>query len=118
VAEKANGDILLDTESALQHVQGDEEFLREIYQIFLDEIPGRRENFEQALGKNEMQAVVGYAHSLKGVALTIGAGTCHKTALELEMAAREGDELKVQEMYRQLEDILGQLESKLSDMFS
>jgi histidine phosphotransfer protein HptB len=117
VEDKANSDILLDRESALEHVQGDEEFLKEIYEIFLEEIPGRRENFEQAFGKNDMQEVVGFAHSLKGVALTIGAITCHKTALELEMAAREGDELKAQELYRQLNGILGRLEKKLSEMF-
>lgn len=118
MAQNSENQLLLDRNAALEHVQGDEDFLEEIYQIFLEEIPGRKEEFKKALEKNDIASVVGLAHSLKGVSLTIAAMSCHKTALELEMAAREEDEKKVKELYVQLEGILDQLEQTLTEMFS
>ncbi len=114
--DSSHEDTLLDRDAALDHVQGDEEFLREIYQIFLEEIPTRLENFHRALEENDIQAIVGLAHSLKGVSLTIGALSCHKAALNLEMAAREGDEAKVREIFPTLNTILEQLEEQLSNI--
>lgn len=113
---KRGQEILLDRKRALEHVQGDEEFLNEIYQIFLEEIPGRVEQFQEALRGGDIDAVIGLAHSLKGVSLTIGAISCHKTAERLEMAARDGDEKRVREIFEDINVILGELESTLSAM--
>lgn len=113
-----NNEPLLDRETALQHVQGDEEFLEEIYGIFLEEIPGRKDNFEKALEQDDIESIVGLAHSLKGVSLTIGALSCHKMARKLEMAARNKEQTTVKELYPKLEQIIDQLEKRLSDRYS
>ena len=114
---KQNGDEeLINWEKALQHVEGDEEFLKEIYEIFLEEIPERIETFQKTLEKNDIDKMVSLAHSLKGVALTIGADFCHSLSAELENAARNSNEHRVRELYAQLESLLREIEVHISNM--
>jgi HPt (histidine-containing phosphotransfer) domain-containing protein len=109
-------DVLLSREAALEYVQGDEEFLQEIFQIFLEEIPGRIEMFRNALNENNMDELISLSHSLKGVSLTIGAGSCHHLSARIEMAARANDIDTVKELYPELEQILHELQERLSGM--
>lgn len=110
--------VLLSRETALDHVQGDEEFLNEIYQIFLEEIPGRIEMFQQALNDHNINELISLAHSLKGVSLTIGAGSCHAIAERMEMAARADKIDRVKQLYPELEQILLKLKERLSDIIN
>ena len=109
-------DVLLSREAALEYVQNDEEFLQEIFQIFLEEIPGRIEMFKNALNENNMAELISLSHSLKGVSLTIGAGSCHHLAARIEIAARANDIGTVRELYPELEQILLKLQERLSGM--
>lgn len=109
-----DNDVLLSRKAALDYVQGDEEFLQEIFQIFLDEIPGRIEMFKNALNENNIPELISLSHSLKGVSLTIGAGSCHDLSMRIETAARENDIDTVKELYPELEQVLYTLQELLS----
>jgi HPt (histidine-containing phosphotransfer) domain-containing protein len=110
------GEELFNWDKALQHVEGDVDFLKEIYEIFLEEIPERIEAFQKALDENDIDRIVSLAHSLKGVSLTVGAYSCHELSAELEKAARKYDEKRVRELYRQLETLLRKIEVRISHM--
>lgn len=117
MSQKKNGDEeLLNWKEALHHVEGDEEFLKEIYEIFLEEIPERIASFQKTLDNNDIDKIVSLAHSLKGVSLTIGADSCHSLAAEIEMAARQNDESKVRGLYPQLEHLLRKIEETIGNM--
>lgn len=111
-----NDEVLLDREKALENVEGDEEFLKEIYTIFLEEVPERIEAFRNNIDDNNLEKIVSLAHSLKGVSLTVGAISCHELSREVEMAARNGDGEKVKQLYSRLEDLLRRIEKEIESM--
>ncbi len=107
---------LLDKEAALEQVQGDEEFLDELYKIFYNEIPERKNSFSGAFSEEDAKRIASLAHSLKGVSLTIGAFSCKHLAEEVEHAAKAGDLETAREEYSRLEDTLDELEKIIGRM--
>jgi HPt (histidine-containing phosphotransfer) domain-containing protein len=107
---------LLDREAALEQVQGDEEFLNELYQIFYNEIPERKSAFAEAFDEGNGKKVASLAHSLKGVSLTIGAFGCKNLAEEVEHAAKAEDLEAAREKYARLETVLNELEKAIGAM--
>ena len=104
---------LLDHKAALDYVQGDKDFLREIFGIFLEEIPQRKSNFKEALAAEDTEKLTAVAHALKGVSLTIGAISCHKLSAEIEYAARSQDAEKAAVLYKELDTVLDTLQKEL-----
>lgn len=104
---------LLDHQAALDYVQGDKDFLKEIFEIFLEEIPQRKTNFQEAIKTKNMEKLTSVAHALKGVSLTIGAISCHKLSAEIEYAARAKEPEKAAGYYKDLEIVLDNLEDEL-----
>ena len=107
---------LLDRDAALEQVQGDEDFLDELYQIFYNEIPERKNSFSSAFGEGDAKRIASLAHSLKGVSLTIGAFGCKHIAEEVEHAAKGGDLETAREKYSRLEEVLDELEKIIGNM--
>ncbi|MEW5814116.1 MAG: Hpt domain-containing protein [Spirochaetota bacterium] len=107
---------LLDMEGALSHVQGDREFLKEILKIFLDEIPGRLDEFRTALNEKNLQKVASAAHALKGVALTIGAVSCNKLSAAIEISARNDRFEEAASIFPFLERILFKLKETIEGL--
>lgn len=106
----------LDRETALEQVQGDEDFLNELYKIFYDEIPERKSSFTEAFDEGNAKRVANLAHSLKGVSLSIGAFGCKNIAEEVEHAAKTGDLGTAREKYSSLEDTLDDLGKVIGEM--
>ena len=69
---------------ALERVDGDEELLRELCQIFLQESPKLLVNLRRAIVDTDAQAVMCAAHSLKGELGYLGAAGASQAAQELE----------------------------------
>ena len=87
MAESADSEKLLDREKALDYVQGDEDFLKEIYLIFLEEIPERIRSFKESIENQDTEKIARFAHSLKGSSMAIGAIRCHSLSEKLEKTA-------------------------------
>jgi HPt (histidine-containing phosphotransfer) domain-containing protein len=107
-----NGEILIDRDQGLRNVDGDEEFFREILEIYREEIPERIESFQKHLEKNDFTTIISLAHSLKGVSLTVGALRVHELSKNIELAARAGEEETVRTLYPELEDLLRKIENE------
>jgi two-component system sensor histidine kinase/response regulator len=88
---------------ALGRIEGDEELLHEMCQIFLENSPKLLRKLQQALAAGDADAVMRLAHSLKGEASYLNAtGTCNAARQLEEMGrnkdlARAGDTLAVLE---------------------
>ncbi len=80
--------VVLETKDTLERMAGDMEFLRELYTIFLEELPERVAALEAAVSAKDMEQVAKVSHSLKSTAGTIGAIACQKCAEKLEHTAR------------------------------
>jgi two-component system, sensor histidine kinase and response regulator len=74
---------------ALERLGGDEDLLRELCQIFLEESPKTLRNLRQALAEGDASAVMRAAHSLKGEVGYLGAGVASQAARKLEDMGRE-----------------------------
>ena len=81
----------IDVELGLDYCGGDENFFREMLQMFADQSPGKR---EEIISLYESAHWTDYAikvHALKSTSLTIGAETLSAQAKELEMAGKRSD---------------------------
>ncbi|MGF1613992.1 MAG: Hpt domain-containing protein [Gammaproteobacteria bacterium] len=80
-----------DTQEALQRVDGDRPFLREIVQLFLEYSRELLANLETGLEAKDAAAVRLAAHALKGSAAELSAWEVLREARRLEEVAQGGD---------------------------
>ncbi len=97
----------------LDRLGGNQELLKEVIQVFLNDVPLQIENLKKRLAEEEKAAVVRQAHTLKGAAANIGAERVRETAWELEQAAGGGDWEKVRAVARALESRVESLKAHL-----
>lgn len=89
--DMANSLLVLDRALALSRVGGDEELLREIAGLFLDDYPSLVGKIQEALAKQDAQGLERASHSLKGSVANFGAEPAYQAALELEKIGRSKD---------------------------
>lgn len=80
-----------DLEAALDRVEADEELLREIMVLFLEEMPSLMEDIRHAYGSRNDGQVKRRAHTLKGSVSNFGAHAAYKAAIALEKKAEAQD---------------------------
>ena len=100
---------VLDQAIALSRVGGDEELLREMAQLFLEEYPRVLSEVRSAVGSGNAKAVERGAHNLKGSVGNFGADSAFQAALELEMAGRRGNLADIKGQFARLEAALRDL---------
>ncbi len=72
----------------LERVMGDQELLKNILGIFIDEFPNQVSLMKQALAANDLARVKFRAHSIKGSSANVGATHLKTIALQIEEAAK------------------------------
>ena len=76
---------LLDTELALDRLDGDRELYDEICQYFLDTIAGQLSRIEESFEKSDIETLRREAHSLKSSSGSVGAMRLHESSRNVEM---------------------------------
>lgn len=79
-----------DLDEALERVGGDQELLKEIADLFLEDAPGLVDGIRAAIEKKDPEALQRAAHSLKGSVANFGAEETVALAFQLEQMGREG----------------------------
>ncbi len=87
----------------LAHLDGDEELLKEIVTLFLQDTPGRLKRIREALDAQDSVVVQQQAHTLKGAAASVGARLIAAEAFQLEYAAQNGDLVTARTAYEKME---------------
>ena len=95
---------------ALDRLEGDEDLLRELCQIFLEESPKLLEKLKRAVNESDPTAVMQAAHSLKGELSYLGAENACSVAKQLEILGRDRDLSTAAEMLNLLERELSELQ--------
>jgi len=81
----------LDRASILKRLEGNQELLTELVQLFLGEVPQLIEAMRSALQQGDMQELGRSAHSMKGAASNFSAYGTVNAASQLENEAKNGD---------------------------
>ena len=100
---------------ALDRIGGDEELLRDLCHIFLEESPKLLQRLQQAVSAGDTDGVMRAAHSLKGEASYLGAdGTSH-AAREMEEMGQQRDLSRAGEALAVLQREVASLQLELRD---
>jgi CheY-like chemotaxis protein/HPt (histidine-containing phosphotransfer) domain-containing protein len=101
---------------ALDRIGGDEELLRDLCLIFLEESPRLLEVLRLAIREGDTDAVMRAAHSLKGETGYLGASGATHSARQLEEMARLKDLSQAPKLFADLERELAGLCISLKDL--
>lgn len=82
---------LFDREGSLSRLGGDEELLKEILALFLEDAPRQIETLKEALERGDSAMVRHQAHTLKGSSGSVGAIAIEKVAMEMQEAGKTGN---------------------------
>lgn len=81
----------LDVAAALQRIGGDEDLLREIAELCLEEYPKLLREIREAIAGHRAKDLERGAHSLKGVVANFAAEAARQAAFTLELMGRSGN---------------------------
>ena len=98
---------LVDWQSALDAVQGDEDLLRELVDTFAQEGPEQLDEMQRAWERKDPPILSRMAHTLKGSLRFFGAATAANLAQQLESLPHNGE-------LRNVDSLLSELRSKVA----
>ena len=107
---------VLDRELALERLGGDEELLREIARLFLDDYPKLMGELRDAVRSGDAKGIERSAHSLKGSVANFAAGPVCEAAFALEQIGRSGDVERSAAALQALDEAFAELRPALEDL--
>ena len=90
---------VFDKDEALKMFEGDEEFLKELVEIFINDAPEHMSEIEEAVDSRNSKALEKSAHKLKGAVANFGKNATTDTAFKLETMGKENNLDEVEEVY-------------------
>jgi two-component system, sensor histidine kinase and response regulator len=95
---------------------GDESFIRELAQLYLDDAPQRIAAIRDALARDDAHTMADAAHGLKSGSGNVGAMTLHALCHDLETLGRGGVRDGAPELVRRLEQEYARVEQRLREL--
>ncbi|MBS3808841.1 MAG: Hpt domain-containing protein [Desulfobacterales bacterium] len=113
--EDKNGflDGVFDKKDFFDRLEGDSELGRQLGEMFLDDADEKMGQLRDALEKNNLDEVLGAAHSLKGASANMSALRLRRIAADLEQAARKHEKQHAAEIFALLETEMEKFVSEL-----
>lgn len=103
----------IDMEAVLERVGGDESFLHELIDIYIDDFIEKYFQLEQAIERADFNNIKEIGHSLKGSSGNLSLTALHETAFGIESSGRENDIeqarllfVRLKEEFKKLKDFL------------
>lgn len=90
---------VFDKDEALKIIDNDNEFLKELVEIIINDVPEHMSEIEEAVNCRNSEALVESAHKLKGAVANFGKNATTDTAFKLETMGRENNLDGVEEVY-------------------
>jgi CheY-like chemotaxis protein len=107
---------VLDTETALALLEGDEALFAELVALYLVELPRLLAELRSALAAGELLAVGHGAHRLSGLAKTLASRAAGDAAVRLEEASKKGDRAAVADSSAEVESQFTRLQLALAGL--
>lgn len=116
--EKTEGsdEIVFDKAEALDRAADDEEFLKELINVFIEESPAHMSGIKKAVDSADSEALRKSAHKLAGALSGISANAACKTAKKMELMGKESKMDKIKETYDRLVKAMERLEQVLKEV--
>jgi PAS domain S-box-containing protein len=111
-----SSDRAIDYDTALSHVGGDAELLRELAGVFLKEAPGMLAAVREAVQAGDANRLKRAAHTLKGSAGTFGAHPVFAAARVLEVMGTDSNLAGAEQAWRELDRTAKALCAALADL--
>lgn len=83
--------VVFDLAQAMRVVGDDREILREVIDVYLEDLSEMMKTLDAAFGKDDAESVELHAHSLKGASANVGGQRVRAVAYEIEKAGRAKD---------------------------
>ncbi len=106
---------VFDAYSALDNLDGDKAFLKDITNLFMEKTPLQIQALKKEVAAKDESAIELLAHKLKGSASSVGAKRLADEAFRLELAAGKGDVAKCSLCFEHVEKELKNLKEELSE---
>ncbi len=103
---------------ALKRLDGDEALLRELIQVFLDEVPQQLAKLQHALETGDLETIERSAHSIKGELNCLGLTEAAQRARDLERAGHERALPPAAELFPVLKSDVAAAASAMQDMLA
>jgi CheY-like chemotaxis protein len=103
-------------DEALGRIGGDEDLLRDLCHIFLDESPKLLKTIQDAVAAGDAESVMRAAHSLKGEASYLGAAATTTAARQLEEMGHNHDLSRAGPLLTSLERAIKNLQAELRQL--
>ena len=113
----STGEPVFNRKELLDRLDGNEELIREIVEVFLKDIPLQMGKLKAALQNGEKAVIQLQAHTIKGAAANINAELMRQAAWEVEKAAKEENWEKVPSLVQTLEKRFEELQSHFRGEF-
>ena len=94
--------MVYDRNAALEQVDGDGDFLKELAEVFLETTPEMLNELAAAVERGDTKVVGNLAHAIKGSLGNFCAHPSFESALRLERIAREGDAGNIKDAHHEL----------------
>ncbi len=91
---------------ALERVGGDEDLLREIAGLFLEDYPSLISKIQQAIAESDAHNLERAAHSLKGSIANFGSEAAYQASFDLEQIGRSKNLAGAHEAYARLMEVM------------
>ena len=95
-------------------VDGDDELMREVLAVYLEDTPLVLERLSEALEAGQPEAAAKAAHTLKGSSANVAAERLRSQAYELEQKARAGDLEAARRLFSDLQSEFQELRNMLN----
>jgi HPt (histidine-containing phosphotransfer) domain-containing protein len=106
----------LDRAAILERVEGDEELLKEIVQLFIEDCPRLVKQMRECLDAKDAPSLRMAAHTLKGSLSYFGPSKACALAFELEILGRDGNLVQAASVYETLLAKLDELQPLLAGL--
>ncbi len=108
------GRIPIDIADALARVGDDRDFLRELLNIYTEDLTTRIAGLRRAVAEGDLNAVAEIGHSIKGSSANLSLSPLRDRAAAIELAGRDGDAARamanlvgLEKEFRRLREHLG-----------
>jgi len=106
-----------DIPASLKRLNGDEGFLKQLVQLFLDTVPAQMKSLETSVQNGNGRLTADLAHSVKGSVRYFFAASAYDAAQRLEFVGQSGNCSAMEGTYEQLEVEIRRLRTELLNNF-
>lgn len=103
----------IDLESVLERIGGDESFLYELLDIYIEDFMEKYVSLERAIAEVDFSSIREIGHSLKGASANLSLTGLHEASYGIELSGKDSDIQQARNMFARLKEEFNKLKDWL-----